>query len=652
MPHTRTIRRWVAVATASVVLLTGCSKIGLTTPQPTPTAGGSATRATPPNGEPAADDTVTKLAQALQTGNLSQLPLVGDPTTITKAVADDYAVIMSGMDGFKPKVVTEPVAYEGNGVAGVALQQTYTFDKSVWKFTTTARLNLVGGQWRVAWKPDIVHEQVTSTTRMRHTRELPERAPILGAQGKAIMESRDLFQVGIDKQNLLQAQWAASAKRVAELMKIDVAAYQKQVASAGARAFVIAKTVRRSELPEAVREVPGAITVTVPGTVGVSAGFAQSLLGAVGKATKQQAKDSAGAIAVGEPIGLTGLQKRYDAQLRGTVGHLVMLVQRRDAPAPKAGEPPFVPLTLHALDPVEGKPVQTSLNTDWQHRAQSALAGQKGVAALVAINTETGEVIASAESPAANGQALATFGRYAPGSTFKIVTALALVRKGLSAQTMVDCPATTTVNGRVFKNYDDYPANKLGRITLGEAFANSCNTAFMLQAKQLGQGDLTAAAAALGVGVDFDAGFPVFYGSVPGTTDPVVAAANSIGQGQVETSPLAVAALGASVASGRTVVPWLVSGHQPKPAAAPLTANEASQLQAMMKLTVSAGAATSLRGVVDGAKTGTAEYGAGNPPKTNAWMVVYKGKMAVAVFVADGASGSQAAGPVVKAFLA
>lgn len=650
-PRTHRVRVLLAAVLAGVLVLTGCSRIGADKPDGSDPTATAATHGRPPEGEPDAAPTLDALARALQSGDLGQVAWVGDPNTAAKAAAADYATIMAGMDGLKPKVVVLPIEYKGSGVATGTLKQTYTIGAKPWEFSSKVGLNLVAGSWRVVWNPSIVHEQVTATTRMRHTRELPTRAPILGAEGKAVMESRTLYEIGLDKQNLPKDQWAASAKALAEALTMDVAAYQRKVAAHGPQAFVLANTLRRGQFPDSVRAIPGVLAIATQGTVAVDPGFATSILGTVGEASAAQAKASKGAVEAGEPIGLTGLQARYDAQLRGTPGHLVMLVQRRNAPSPPPSAAPHVDLTLYSQDPVPGKPVQTTVNTEWQRRAQTTLAGTKQVAALVAVNARTGEVFAAAESPEAKGQPFATFGRYAPGSTFKTVTALAMLRQGMSPTSMVDCPATTVVNGRTFKNYDDYPAARIGRITLQDAFANSCNTAFIQASADLPKGALASAAASLGFGVDFDAGFPVFYGQVPASNDPVVNAANGIGQGQVLASPLAMAGIGASIASGHTVVPFLVKGQQPKPTAAALTAAEASALQQMMRTTVSDGAARSLQGVVTGAKTGTAEYGNDTPPRTHAWMLVYKGDIALAVLVADGESGSKNAAPLVKAFL-
>ena len=128
-----------------------------------------------------------------------------------------------------------------------------------------------------------------------------------------------------------------------------------------------------------------------------------------------------------------------------------------------------------------------------------------------------------------------------------------------------------------------------------------------------------------------------------------------IGQAKVQASPLSMAALVASVQAGRTVIPHLVSATKAEPKGAPLTEGEAEQLQGMMRRVVTQGSAGIVLGDLDGppviAKTGTAEYGDDEPPETHAWMIAAQGDLAVAVFVADGASGSRTAGPLLADFL-
>lgn len=188
------------------------------------------------------------------------------------------------------------------------------------------------------------------------------------------------------------------------------------------------------------------------------------------------------------------------------------------------------------------------------------------------------------------------------------------------------------------------------------ALANSCNTAFIGARVDAPQTALAEAAAALGLGVDRNVGLSAFLGSVPTDGGETEHAASMIGQGRIEASPLAMATVAASVANGSTVAPRLVL----EPATAdtesvdPLEATEARELRDLMAAVVSEGSASFLADVPGepvGAKTGTAEYGTEAPPRTHAWMIAVQGDLAVAVFVEEGVSGSQTAGPLLEAFL-
>ena len=241
-----------------------------------------------------------------------------------------------------------------------------------------------------------------------------------------------------------------------------------------------------------------------------------------------------------------------------------------------------------------------------------------------------------------------------------MVSSLALLRAGLTPTSPVSCPPTTVVDGKTFKNYDDYPAGGTGRIPLSTAVANSCNTAFINERDTVSQAALADAAASLGLGVDHDLGLPAYFGSVPATDAEAGSAtghaASLIGQGRVTASPLAMAAVAASVAKGDAVVPRLIADQTPDAAAPakPLTSAEADQLRGLMRGVVTRGSASFLAGLPGApvlAKTGTAEFGSKEPLQTHAWMIAVHGDLAVAVFVDVGESGSSTAGPVLEQFL-
>ena len=304
---------------------------------------------------------------------------------------------------------------------------------------------------------------------------------------------------------------------------------------------------------------------------------------------------------------------------------------------------------------MRGKPLELTLDARLQQDAERLLAGVGPASAVVALRPSTGAILAAANGPGNNGYNMATFGQFAPGSTFKSVTSLALLRAGLSPDTPVPCTATISVDGKSFKNYSDYPSGGLGRIPLRTAVANSCNTAFISQVGKLGDRDLADAAASLGMGVDHDLGFPAYFGSVEPPASETEAAADLIGQGKILASPMVMATVIASVQSGSLVVPGLVTSVDVEaPDVEPLTGGEAGALRSMLRGVVTSGSGSLLADVPGPpviAKTGTAEFEAEGKVLTHAWMIAAQGDLAVAVFVDRGESGSGTAGPILEAFL-
>lgn len=293
--------------------------------------------------------------------------------------------------------------------------------------------------------------------------------------------------------------------------------------------------------------------------------------------------------------------------------------------------------------------LQVSLDATLQEKAERLLTKHPQGAALVAIRASDGHILASASNGGPRAY-IANLGRFAPGSTFKTVTALAAFRHGYTPTSTVDCPATTTVAGKEFKNYSAYPASATGSITLKTAFAHSCNTAFVGLAQSLPPATLAQAAQDLGMTIDPETGVASTMGAVPTNARGTEFAASLIGQGTVVASPLAMATVAASVAGGHTVKPvFVVNDSSPQPISGKLTPSERSGLHTMMQHTVTSGTGDALQNLPGaGAKTGTAQTADGHE---NAWMIAYHQDIAVAVLVLNGGSGAKTAGPIARQFL-
>jgi cell division protein FtsI/penicillin-binding protein 2 len=523
-----------------------------------------------------------------------------------------------------------------------------------WAYATTVPMRLVDNVWQVSWSPGVVAPQLTTDETLGMARTWPRRADIVDAHGTKLMTEREVAVIGIDKTKVSRAAATASAKQLAGLVGIDPTRYAAKVTAAGAKAFVEAITLR-SDDPVLEKEGPkieavkGSLTVPALKVLGPSRTFAAPILGTVGEVTAEQVKDSGGVLKAGDEVGQSGLEHRYDEQLRGTPGLSVRAVKRgADGSVLDQRE-------LFAEVSTEGEPLKLSLDSRAQAAAENALAKQTArPTALVVVKVSTGEVLAAAVGPGAKGSTLALAGKAAPGSTFKIISSLALVRTGATADTKLPCTETLTVNGRRFSNYTTYPKDKLGDIPMQTALAYSCNTAFISQHEKVSQDDLTAAAQSLGMGEKLDLPFSGFLGSVPGTDDVVEHAASFIGQGRVEASPLTMALVVASVMKGQTVRPTLVAGAPALPApATPLDPTEAEVLRREMRAVVSEGSGKVLGPVgVEYAKTGTAEFGAKSPPDTHTWMVAGRGDLAIAAYNEVGENGVTGSAPFILSFLA
>ncbi|WP_433332214.1 penicillin-binding transpeptidase domain-containing protein [Spirillospora sp. CA-294931] len=303
---------------------------------------------------------------------------------------------------------------------------------------------------------------------------------------------------------------------------------------------------------------------------------------------------------------------------------------------------------LKLLGRGEGKPVRTTLDRRVQAAAEKAVAAAPGQAAIVALRPSTGEILAVADRLGGRG---AFIGLYPPGSTFKTVTAAALVADGMSGGGSVECPASVVTAQRTIVNHD---GESMGRATLLNAFAESCNTTFArLSVERLKAAKLAGGARSFGFGVPITPGVPAARGSFPEPENGAELAEASIGQGRVQASPLVMAVVAGSVADGTWRPPRLVDAKLIRKAGDPVAGTRpvpsASSLRAMMRAVVASGTA-SRAGLPPGTsgKTGTAETGEG---QSHAWFIGYRGDLAFSVFVQQGGSGPKVAAPLAAQFL-
>jgi len=568
-------------------------------------------------------------------GDFAKVRFAGGTTPAR--VKADYERIVAGMIGLKPKVTLED---------GDKLSWSWPTRGRTWTYTTTVAAK--GDDGPITWSPTVVNSGLTDAKAVLKSATLePTRADILGAGGKALVTERPVVVYGIDKAALDKpAQAVRSARRLAQRLGIDVDNYVKLVKAAGTKQFVQAIVYRATEAPfdqSDLTEIPGARAMDTKAPLTPSHGFAAPILGTVGPVTAEMVKKDPSRYQAGDVAGLTGLEARYDDQLRGTPGTVVYRVAGDGTSA-----------VVFRAQPVNGKPLTTTLDLRLQTLAEKLLAGVKPASALVALQPSTGNILAAANGPGNNGLNLATYGQMPPGSTFKTVDSLAFMRAGMTPDSTVPCTTSITVDGKRFTNDSDYPPGATGNVPLSTAIANSCNTAVISQRDKVTHDDLTKAAASLGFGVDHDTGFPAYFGQLPAPASDPEKAADMIGQGKVLASPMVMASVIGAIQTGASTVPRLITGTSVKPAGTPITAKEDAQLKEIFRAVVTRGTGAGLADIPGKpviAKTGTAEFDRDGKRLTHAWMIAAQGDLAVAVYVDEGTTGAGTAGPIVEGFL-
>jgi len=277
-------------------------------------------------------------------------------------------------------------------------------------------------------------------------------------------------------------------------------------------------------------------------------------------------------------IGKSGVENRMEATLRGRAGSSQIEVNA-------AGR---VMRELSRDEGVAGRNVQLTIDEGLQNFVQARLAGES--AACVVMDVTNGDLKAIASAPTfdpnlfVRGISVADYGSltgnkyrplanksvqgvYPPGSTYKMVTALAALEAGVvGPEETVWCPGHTTVGGRRFHCWKRAGH---GHMNLHDSLVQSCDVYYYDIALRVGIDRISAMANRLGMGVRHDIPMSAVAEGLTPTQDWKKRRRNqswvigdtvnaSIGQGFVLTSPLQLTVMTARLAAGTDIAPRLV----------------------------------------------------------------------------------------------
>ena len=427
---------------------------------------------------------------------------------------------------------------------------------------------------------------LSENNRIRIKRVAGTRGMIFDRQGQLLVDSRPSFDLifvpedSSDPQNTLGLLARYLNRDQAELLKI----FEEGKSRAAFDEMVLGRDVDWSAVVAVEThqiDLPGVSLRARPRRSYVDGPMAAHVLGYLGEINQKQLKilKEQGYV-VGDEIGQYGLERRWEELLRGQSGGQQVEV---DALGRRVR-------VLHEVTDVPGYTVHLTLDRQLQTAAYEALKGKEGT--IVAIDVSDGAILALASTPAFDPNVFArgikseewsglikdklrplsnraTQGQYPPGSTFKIIMAIAGLEEGMiNPDSFIQDPGFFPFGNRQFR---DWKKGGHGAVNLHKAIVESCDTYFYQLGAKLGVDRIAKWSRAFGLGEKTGIALDdEKNGLIPDTQwkqkrfrqpwFPGETISVAIGQGYVTVTPLQLANMMAAVANGGKLYrPYLVS---------------------------------------------------------------------------------------------
>jgi penicillin-binding protein 2 len=451
-------------------------------------------------------------------------------------------------------------------------------------------LILAFGLWRLQVARSEYYSGLAEQNRIKQIPILAPRGKILDREGRIIVDNYPSFSVLLlrdQKRDLM-----GDADKIASGLHMppdELRARLKRMAAVpGYQPLFLKDDITPDELAfiESHRaELPELETITVHRRLYPKNGFMAHVIGYVGQVSEDMLNQPQWELYnPGDIVGMSGVEQYYNDILMGKNGYRQVLVNSRGKEVGTLTDVPAVP----------GKQLKLTIDLDLQIAAEEALEGKPG--AIVAMNPQTGEILAMVSRPAFDPNEFAVHitrdewnrlvtdpgkpllnkaiqAQLAPGSVFKIIMATAGLQEGIAQDLIVNCGGGKTFYGRFFKCWIAGHGSH-GSVNISKAIYQSCDSYFYTLAEKLGIDRIAKYAAMLGLGQKTGVDLPQEVSGVmpseqwkiknfkqkwyAGETISV-----GIGQGAVATTPIQLArAISAITSDGVLVRPHIAFPEQ------------------------------------------------------------------------------------------
>lgn len=516
---------------------------------------------------------------AVTTKQFDALPALVSSSSLKEAgyteedLVTKYTNIFNGIE-------VEHVAITLQQTEEAILQYTASFDTAVGKIENLPyKANIVeeNEQYKIAWDATMIFPDMLATDKVRYRVAHPTRGEIADRNGVIIAENGERPQAGVVRSSL--GEGAARTEKIAAIARalqitpdfIETQLAQKWVTD---DVFVPLKTMPTAEKPA----IDGVLYQMTASRIYPLAEKAAHLIGYVGKVNAEDLEKNP-ALSANDVIGRSGLEKALDAQLRGQKGGEIYI---ETADGEKRA-------TIATVDAVHGETIQLTIDVLAQERAYDALGD--GVGATVVMAPTTGELLAVVSKPSYNPNLFVTgisqaqyaayndnpnkpfiarySARYAPGSTFKPITAALGIEAGtLNPTEAIAIPDMKWQPDNSWGSYYVSRLNFAATVDLTTSLVKSDNIYYAQQALRIGGDVFHEGLNKLVFGEQFTlpiAMTPAQISNEETFTATTLVADTAYGQGQMLLSPLQMLATYSVLPNdGELVYPKLLQTDETK----------------------------------------------------------------------------------------
>jgi penicillin-binding protein 2 len=375
---------------------------------------------------------------------------------------------------------------------------------------------LIARLWFLQVRNGAEYEQLANNNRVRMRDVVAPRGNIYDTDNRLLVTNRPSFNIVWTKEDAPEPE--KIIKRLAAILNEDITVILGRVREAADNPRHIPIRLKEdidwdvlAYIENNRYDLPGVSIEVLPRRKYLYNSIASHSIGYLGEINKQELANRPNEnYQVGDQIGKTGIEKLFEIPLRGEKGQLYVEVDAHG----------FEQKRLPGLKPLPGNDIRLTLDLDLQQTAHKALAGRAG--AVVVMEVNSGRILTLTSSPTINLEEFlggisttawnkllndplhplvnkAIMGQYPPGSTYKIVTALAgLTENIITPETEFYCSGSLKFGNR---HYGCWKRSGHGPTVLHKALRESCDVYFYMVGQKLGVDTLARYANSLGLGL-------------------------------------------------------------------------------------------------------------------------------------------------------